>query len=180
MTYDHNFVLFNENVPDYKPLIGVLFVSFFVVLPLKHAQKIMSVGLLAGFTLLITVKFIPVSEEDKTMQDMAKWYEANEANFKDRKLYNKHNMLYYYLERTPEDFAQKIGQIRRDSLEAAPSGSIILWESHYSYRPELMPEAERDQATTYKYFTEQPNKYKLLRQFRAKDNTFAALVFEKK
>jgi len=180
MTYDHNFVLFNENVRDFKPLIGVLFVGLFVVLPLKYSQKVMSVALLAGFTLLITVKFIPVSEEDNTMNDVAKWYEANATNFAEKKLYNKHNMLYYYLERTPEDFAHKVGNIRKDSLEAAPSGSLILWESHYSYRPELMPEAERSQAVTYKYFTEQPAKYKLLRQFRAKDNTFAVLIFEKK
>jgi hypothetical protein len=56
------------------------------------------------------------------------------------------------------------------SLNKAPVGSIIIWDSHY---------ATKYGKVEISYFEKNFAKYKMLKQFRAEDNTFAAIVFEK-
>ena len=58
------------------------------------------------------------------------------------------------------------------SLDEAPKGSIILWDSHYSYRPEYKND------TKLEILQNNPN-YKLVNQFVSTDKRFALYIFEK-
>ena len=58
------------------------------------------------------------------------------------------------------------------SLEEAPKGTIIIWDSHYSYRPEYKNDTKLDYLQNNKNF-------KLLNQIESTDRRFAAFIFEK-
>jgi len=58
------------------------------------------------------------------------------------------------------------------SLDESLKGTIVIWDSHYSYRPEYKND------TKLEYLQNNPN-YKLLNQFMSQDRRFAAFIFEK-
>jgi hypothetical protein len=58
------------------------------------------------------------------------------------------------------------------SLEDAPKGSLIIWDSHYSYRPEYKND------TKLEYLQNNPD-FKFITQFTSTDMRFAAFIFEK-
>jgi hypothetical protein len=58
------------------------------------------------------------------------------------------------------------------SLSEAPKGSIIIWDSHYSYRPEYSNDTKLD------YLQSNPD-FKPINQFISSDKRFAAFIFEK-
>lgn len=176
MTHPHNFVIFNEEERDWIPLIGVIASLFLMILPLKLKQDLIGLSVVAFFIVLVTVRPIKLSEEDKACKNLAKWYEQYElAKGEPPQLFVHHEMFYYYLGRTPYDFQTKPKAIEEKFLKDAPKGSLIIWDSHYSYRPKM-----RAESLMYNYFTEKPNEYETLNQIVAADQSFGILVFEKK
>jgi hypothetical protein len=123
---------------------------------------------------LITLKPIKLSKEDKKCQEVAEWYKAYEkANGEPQLLYH-HDMFSYYLNKPKGSFKTPVKFISAENAEKLPKGSLILWDSHYGYRPEL-----RKTDVTYEYFTQKPEQYELLQQFVSEDQTFGTLVFRK-
>jgi hypothetical protein len=176
MTYTHNFVIFNEKERDWIPLLGVLLSVVLLMLPLKPAQDLMGLGTIALVFVLLTVRPIKLSEEDKTCKTLARWYENYElAKGEPPLLFVHHEMFYYFLGKTSYDFKAKPKAIEEKFLKDAPKGSVVIWDSHYSYRPKMRPES-----LMYEYFTEKPTQYDLINQIVADDQSFGVLIFEKK
>jgi hypothetical protein len=58
------------------------------------------------------------------------------------------------------------------TLASAPKGSVIIWESHYGYRPEFLNDVPLDSL-------QDSTRYKLVKQFISSDKRFGSFVFEK-
>jgi hypothetical protein len=173
MSYKHNYIVFIEG-RDWWPLAGVMLTVLLLVLPLQgHTLTTAFAGLLLFLT-LVSVRPIKLSEEDKACARLAEWYMRFEQQNGERPLYLHHDMFYYYLGRTRYEFSTRPQAITDANMQAAPKGSIILWDSHYSYRPEL-----RKESLDYKYFVEQRDKFRLIEEIVSSDQRFGVLVFEK-
>jgi len=176
MTHPHNFVIFDEKERDWMPLLGVIASIFLMILPLQLRQDFIGLSAIALFVVLVTVRPIKLSEEDKTCKSLARWYEKYEqTNGEPPQLFVHHEMFYYFLGRTPYDFKAKPKAIEERFLKDAPKGSLIIWDSHYSYRPQM-----RAESLMYNYFAEKPSKYGYINEMMADDHSFGLLVFEVK
>ncbi len=180
MTYEHNNIAFVEGVRDFKPLFGVLVGIILILLPLSHKQHALSFAGGSLFMVLILVRPMPLSEEDKTCQKLAKWYlkyEAEQAAKKDSmgRLFVNHTMFYYFADRIPESFEKKAEGLNLKSLEKAKKGDLLIWDSHYS----LYHKERRPNGVAYEKAGEM-SFYPPLYDQRAADNTFMVTVFQKK
>ncbi len=174
MTYQHNFVRFDEDQRDWKVLIGLLATAVLLFFPLSLPQKTYSFLAVTLFMALITLKPIKMGEEDKTCKQLAEWYAANFGNQKQLQVLYQHDMISYFLNKPKGSFQPAALDMNEENIQKAPKGSLIIWDSHYSYRPEL-----RKGCVQYDYFTKKPQEYELLQQFVTQDQTFGALVFRK-
>ena len=172
LTYNHNFVVLTEE-SDSIPLVGALFASAFVFIPAGKNIQTTMFAVLCAFMALVNVKGIKLSDEDKICQDVAKWYKDNKALVNGKPLYNTHIMFYYFYGKVENQFQPKPVAISDTAtMEKAPLGSIVLWDSHYGYRPSYK------RGVPYEYFA-QSGKYKELQVLQAADNRFAVVIFEK-
>lgn len=173
LTYKHNFVTLTEE-NDNLPLVGALFASLVLFLPVSALVQTSIFGVLCAFMALVSVKAVPLSPEDKTCQTVARWYQQNASLVQGKPLYNTHIMFYYYMGKVEKQFTpEPIAIADTATMEKAPVGSIVLWDSHYGYRPNFK------RGVPYEYFA-QSGKYQELSVFQAEDNRFATVIFEKK
>ena len=172
LNYKHNFVVLTEE-SDTIPLVGALFASAFVFIPVGKTSQTTMFAVLCAFMALVNVKAIKLSEEDKVCQEVATWYKSNSSLVSGKPLYNTHIMFYYFFGKVEKQFTpEPIAIADTATMEKAPIGSIVLWDSHYGYRPNYK------RGVPYEYFV-QSGKYKELQVFQASDNRFAAVIFEK-
>ncbi|WP_448518631.1 glycosyltransferase family 87 protein [Rhodoflexus sp.] len=175
MSYEHNYVVFTEE-RDWRPFVLVMLGILILLFPLKKEQKWMAFSGLILLSALVTVRPIKLSGEDAACQRLAAWYSNYEqSNGEPPALYLHHDMFYYYLGRTRYEFNTRPQFITDENVKAAPKGSLIIWDSHYSYRPEL-----RKESLTYDYFTSKPDQYEIVHEVISDDQTFGALVFRKR
>ena len=87
----------------------------------------------------------------------------------------QHTLFYYFTGKVQQDFENgNETLIIEETITAAKPGTIIFWDSHYSFRPNLRPTS-----VNYDYFTNKPNEYKVLGQFLSTDKRFGVFVFQK-
>lgn len=67
---------------------------------------------------------------------------------------------------------ERYTHLNSENLSKAKPGDIIIWDSHYGYRPEYKNDVKIDDIVNDKSF-------KMIRQFTSADNRFKAAVFEK-
>lgn len=173
MNYEHNFLRLLEDKPDSLPLTGSIFATAILFLPISsRIQGIVLAGLCA-FMALLSVKPIKLSPEDKVCQQMADLYRQNEGEWKGKPLYNTHIMFYYFLGKIENQIEPKPVAINDTAtMEKAPVGSLILWDSHYGYRPNYK------RGVPYEYFA-QSGRYETLQVLEAEDQRFAYVVMRK-
>ncbi|MCS7019170.1 MAG: hypothetical protein RMJ87_09905 [Cytophagales bacterium] len=175
MTYEHNYVVFT-NQRDWRPFVLFIAGVFILLFPLQQQQKWIAFATLLVFSAVITVRPIKLSGEDAACQRLAEWYKTYEQTYGEPPaLFLHHDMFYYYLGKTRYEFRARPQFITDKNVKAAPAGSLILWDSHYSYRPEL-----RKESLTYEYFTTKPEQYEIIHEIISDDQTFGVLVFRKK
>jgi len=163
------------DTPEYLKLVTIIILASSLMFMILWSKKIMfrqfallTVILIMGFT-FYTEKPKQQSPENMALDQMAEWYNRD-ANKSPEVLYN-HSLLLFYGNIFGEE-KNKFRILNMKSLEEAPKGSIIIWDSHYSYRPEYKND------TKLEYLQNNPN-YKLINQFMSPDRRFAAFVFEK-
>lgn len=174
MTYEHNYVVFTDE-RDWRPFVLTMLGILILLIPLKQEQKWLAISGLMVLSALVTVRPIKLSGEDSACQRLAEWYKNYEQTNGEPPLYLHHDMFYYYLGRTRYEFKTRPQFITDANAKAAPKGSLFIWDSHYSYRPEL-----RKESLTYEYFTSKPEQYEVIHEVISDDQTFGALVFRKK
>ena len=163
------------NNPEYLKLTAIILFFAGALFTVLLSKQIMFRQFLF-FIILLTIGFTLYSEKPKqqspeniAVNQIADWY-TKEVNKSQLVLYN-HSLVLFYGNIFGED-KNRFKILNMNSLEESPKGTIVMWDSHYSYRPEYKND------TKLEYLQNNPN-YKLLNQFMSQDRRFAAFIFEK-
>jgi Flp pilus assembly protein TadD len=159
--------------------LGVLATSL-LLLPIKN-KSILIISLL-GLSLIEDTKLVKPykkSPENEVMQKISKWYDAQLTNKssginENTRVYCNHTLFNFYLGKSGMDFKNDQKSVIKEDVDSAAIGDIIIWESHYSYRPNIRPTS-----VPIEYFTSRPQEYKVLQEYMSKDNRFMAKIFMK-
>ena len=160
---------------NFAPLIAVVGTIVLLIIGLSFSQARIAFAAFAVFMALITLKPKPLSEEDSNVKSMARWYENFTQQYGETPILVNHQLFYYYLDETPEGFEMLPKAIDSTTVAELPKNGLILWDSHYSYRPE-----QNKAMLNYTYFLENPQKFDKIQEFWAADRTFVGFVFRKK
>lgn len=165
------------NIKKWDSTIMIALTSIVALLPtsiLDKSKKYYLYAALGIFSMLQSVRPYKIGVEDKTMQNVAEWVNQNYPERTNTPFFVNHPMFYYFSGKSRLEFTPATNYIINDEgMQQAPKGSVIIWESHYGYRPK-----RANYELQYTYFTEKPQQYKLVKQF-TESQRFAALVFEK-
>lgn len=172
MTYQNNNIRFTE-VRDYVPLLFTLFFIFILFLVTKPKQQSTAYLILALLFALFSVRPFKLSPEDITMEKVTNSM-INKHYAEERPLLVNHALFRYFYDKKKKGVYEKQQFLDSLTVEKAEVGTIILWESHYGYRPKLNPNA-----INLDYFGRRPAQYKLLSNNISTDQRFQAVVFEK-
>lgn len=161
--------------PEYLKLgFAALLTAGFVFL-VQMSKDVMFKQILF-FTIFLTIGYTFYTEKPKqqgpeniTVSQIADWYKTN-VDKSNNVLYN-HSLILFYGNIFGEQ-KKKFTILTKKSLEESPKGTIVVWDSHYSYRPEYKYD------TQLEFLQNNPN-YKLLNQFMSSDKRFGAFIFEK-
>ncbi|MCX7877904.1 MAG: hypothetical protein N2510_04585 [Ignavibacteria bacterium] len=129
---------------------------------------VLVVILTIGYT-FYTEKPKPQGEENITVSKIADWYTQNIDRSKPV-LYN-HSLVLFYAKIFGKD-KENFKILNSKTLSESPAGTIIIWDSHYSYRPEYKNDVRLE-------VLQNKDQFRLLNQFVSKDKRFIAYIFEK-
>lgn len=174
LNYKHNYVVLTDEA-DSKPLLGVMLISIALLVPLSAYWQTISMGLILFFIAAINTSAIKLSDEDTACREAARWYKQNEAAYKGKELYVNHVMFFYFLEKTRGDFQPEPKYVTTDAeMQQMPKGSLVVWDSHYAYRP------SRNTGLNIDYFINKPDQYTPIQQFLTPQQNFGIVLLERK
>lgn len=161
--------------PEYLKLVAVVLLTAGSVIFISWSgeKKVMNFIVLLliltlGYT-FYTEKPKEQSPENITISRVAEFYETNFKNAPEV-LYDHSLVIFYGKVFGSEKSKFKI--LNTKSLDESPKGTLVIWDSHYSYRPEYKNDCKLD-------LLENNNNYKPVNQFVSSDKRFAAYLFEK-
>jgi hypothetical protein len=159
---------------DYTKIIFIA-AFFLVTVFVNSSDKInylnkVSVILILASVLYLGIDFKPkqLSSENQTVKNVAEFVNSNDS---DRNVYTNHSVLLFYLKGYREH-PDKYLPLNSKYINDVPKGSILIWESHYGYRPEFSNDIKIESLQN------NPD-YKILNQFGSVDRRFTAFVIEK-
>jgi len=163
-----------EPIHDYIPLLFTIASAVCLFMVTKQKQLTIAFTLVAFLFALFTVRPFKQTPEDVTMETITNSIIAKGYTDKEMPIYTNHILFKYFYDKKKHNVYDK--QVYSDSLslQTAPVGSVIIWESHYSYRPKL-----NKNTVNADYFQRRPAQYTLLQNRISTDQRFQVLVFEK-
>jgi hypothetical protein len=163
------------DTPEYLKL-GSIVVLTGVILFAVSMPKVILFKQFLLLTLILTAAFTLYSEkpkqqspENSTISQIADWY-TKDADKSKPVLYD-HSLILFYGNIFGDD-KERFKILNMKALEESPQGTIVIWDSHYSYRPEYKNDTKLE-------FLQNNSKYKLLKEFMSQDRRFAAFIFQK-
>lgn len=154
LTYTHNFVMFGWK-RDFVSYFLVMCCLAMLIPTLKPSQfSAALVGILL-LSVVWVVRPYPPSREDLIVKQVVDWLKENDIE--QHPLLLSHTLVPYYLGKAPHEFENGMGGITEETVANADIGTRILWDSHYSYRPELNPNS-----LSRSYFLEQPKRFRMI------------------
>ena len=111
-----------------------------------------------------------LSPENISVKETAEYLDSMPETNNRLKLTN-HSFIMFYSDQFKEN-TDNFRKLDLKNLEEAPKGTIIIWESHYGYRPEFKNDVPAD-------VLQDENKYRLIKQFVSNDRRFGSFIFEK-
>lgn len=171
-TYQHNNVVLLPNVRDFNPLImGVVAVSGIFLI--RDQKKLVTFIVIGGIIFaFLSVKPIKISSEDAQIKLGVEW--AKQQNIEREQVLQNHVVFLYFYGKNADLFKHGAKSIDSLTVAEAPIGSYIIWDSHYSYRPEW-----NSKALKYDYFMSKPKQFAHLKDFVTSDGRFGMIVFQK-
>jgi hypothetical protein len=172
--YEHN----NVRLVDERsagPFGRMLLASLLLLVPMGLRMRAWgAAGLMLVFAAW-TFRPFERTSEDAMMARVAEWVEASGLDA--TPLLVSHSLFHYTTGRAPGDYPRGARPVLGPTVEAAPVGTRIVWESHYSYRPQLRPDDVSLEA-----LASDTSRFRLLHPpeaFITRDQRFGAFVFEK-
>lgn len=183
-TYDHNFIsLLTEGESYWVPLVIMIITSALIVLPLKQKHYMVSLVLLSAVVIMTSARTFNLNPEDGTMEKAGKWYtsylEKNKSNpnalfTEDSRVACSHILFYHFTDKSMNDFNKKpIIDFTKEDTDSMAVGDLIVWESHYGYRPKL-----RATSQPYDFYDKHPD-FQKIQYYQSKDNRFLIAFFRK-
>jgi hypothetical protein len=168
---DKTIMLTDKEYLKFAILLVVFSLTLFVI-ELKMNPKIflsLLVVLGLGFT-MIDEKPMKLDPERITIQEATNWWKSH--GYENRVTLNNHMFFYFNLGVDQLKNPVKFPGLLKATLKKAPVGSIVLWDSHYSNRPEYHLDVPME------YLENNPN-FKFLEQFVSADRRFGIVALEK-
>jgi hypothetical protein len=158
------------------PLLTVLAAAAALLLPRTPRQRLAAVTGAAVLTAFLMVRPFPRTQEDETITRTAQWFKERSFFSREGYLLVSHPLFHYTMGLAPGDYAVPARPATGAEIRKAPPGSIVVWDSHYSYRPN-----QRTDDLAHTDLLADTLNYRLLAEpFVAPDGSFGALVFEKR
>ncbi len=158
---------------DYtKAIFIIITLGSVFLIPLKNDYlKNLSIFIIILSLIYTYIDFTPkqLSPENQTVKNIA--LQLNNPEYTDREVYSNHSVLFFFLDGYAKD-PLKYKSVNTLNVKNAAVGSLVVWESHYGYRPEFNSDVKLEslQADT---------SLKLINQFTSLDRRFTAFIFEK-
>jgi len=183
-TYDHNFIsLLIDGERYWIPLTIAIITTVLVVLPLKQKHYLLSLATLSIIVVILEARTFNLNPEDATMNKAGKWYvrylEKNKTNpnalfTEDSRVACSHILFYHFTDKRVNDFNKKpIIDFTKEDTDSMKVGDLVVWESHYGYRPKL-----RATSQPYDYYDKNPD-FEKIQYYQSKDNRFLIAFFRK-
>ena len=173
LSYEHNLVRLTDQWA-LGPLLTVL-LAVAVVLFARGERALIGAALGLGLLgLVLTGKRVKLTAEELEVKKAATWAKRERAE--GQPLIATHTLFFYFYGKPAPTVPGWSSRLNDSTLAAAPVGTRILWDSHYSYRPQLKLAGQVD----YAWFQQRRGEYAEVRQFIAPDQSFGLIVFEKR
>ncbi len=184
-TYENNNIRLTE-VRNWTPLLVTALAIAAVLIPIKGMKDYIGVGLLTAvgvISLASSATTFDLTPEEKAIEKAAKYYnrQVSIADGKptkeisdDTPVYFDHIVFSYFTDKCRDAFPGPNLRPRKGNAETAEVGSLLIWDSHYSYRPK----SHKD-PTPMDYYADQPDKYKKLNEFMSTDRRFIMVFYKK-
>ncbi|HRE41193.1 MAG TPA: hypothetical protein PLG90_07650 [Ignavibacteria bacterium] len=112
-----------------------------------------------------------LSAENLSVKEVASFI-SEIPEIKSKQIFSNHSILQFYSVQSDIN-PNQINSINKNNLNSIKSGSIVIWENHYGFRPEWGSDVNINDLINNPDYT-------LLKQFNATDRRFQAYVFERK
>lgn len=172
LSYPHNWITldFDSDQRDFLPPFFCAATIILITVFASARKKILTISGLCVLSMLLTIKSKKLCcDENFEQQKIAEYIKGSKLDSKP--VYQNLALFNYFTGKNPWDFPAGNFSMNGDStLEHAPKGAIVIWDSHYATK---YGKVELD------YFNKNTTGYKLLKQFVSDDKSFMALVFEK-
>ena len=193
-TYDHNFIGLMDGMVNgeyneaqetklWYPLIFALITTALLILPLAKKHYLMSLATLTIIVAIFSARTFNLNPEDATMKKAGKWYtqylRKNKENpnalfTENSKVACSHILFYHFTDKGTNDFVQKpIIDFTKEDTDSMQVGDLVVWESHYGYRPKL-----RATSQPYDFYDKSPN-FEKIQYYQSKDKRFLIAFFRK-
>jgi hypothetical protein len=155
---------------------AALYVAFFIGLTIalgassKNAVNISIALVMLAASYLYFVEPKQLSPENITVKETAEFLDSM-PELKDKQKLTNHTFIMFH----STLYKQNIPSFKKldmKNLNEAPKGSILIWESHYGYRPEFKNDVPFESL-------QDSTKYRLIKQFVSSDKRFASFIIEK-
>lgn len=111
-----------------------------------------------------------LSPENISVRETAEFLDTMPEAKGKEKLTN-HTFIMFYSAQYKEN-QTSFKKLDLKNLNEAPKGSLVIWESHYGYRPEFKNDVQME-------VLQDTAKYKLMKQIVSTDKRFGSFIFEK-
>ena len=192
-TFDHNFIglmdgmvngefVESQAVRLWLPLIVTIITVVLVVLPLAKKHYLIFISLLTLLVVGTSARTFDLNPEDKTMKKAGRWYTSYLKKNKDANaLFNEnsrvacsHILFYHFTDKISSDYVNApIIDFTKEHTDTLKRGDLVVWESHYGYRPKL-------RATSQNYeFYDSSADFEKIQYYQSKDKRFLVAFFRK-
>ncbi|MBS1517435.1 MAG: hypothetical protein JSS91_05050 [Bacteroidetes bacterium] len=152
--------------------------SFLVILLIKkepvteYLNKLSVILLVISvFYLMLSFKPKVLSAENTALKQTSDYLST--LDLKDKDIYYNHTFIPFYSDVPYRNSPGNFKRLITENLKDAKPGSIIVWDSHYSYRPkDMMNDVQLETL-------EKDSTYRLLNKIVTPDQRFGAFIFEK-
>lgn len=166
-----------QDVSDYSKIIVIL-ISFLLILLIKkdpaadYLNKL-SVSLLILSIVSLMFSFNPkkLSSENFLLKQTSEY--LNSLDIKGKEIYYNHTFIPFYNDNYYRESPDNFKRLISENVKDAKPGSIIIWDSHYSYRPKDMKNDVKLEDL------KNDSKYKLLNSINSNDGRYSTFIFER-
>ncbi|MCB9334550.1 MAG: hypothetical protein H6586_00255 [Flavobacteriales bacterium] len=183
--YDHNFIKLDEENRKWTSFSYALVTSILILLPLTTKKYFYFVmGVCIGL-LTVSIDTRQIQPEEETVKKAAKWFNSQIQLSKnpqpgkrvliteDTRISTEHALFYFYSGKSKSDFKNKPVTLTKEATDTLKVGDLVIWESHYGYRPKLRPTSQ-----PYDYY-EKDARFEKIQYYQSKDRRFTIVFFLK-